>query len=174
MFILFFVCKWSPCSLSPHVLSAMAARRTIVFHGVIAATLQDPPHCSAPPLQANFRLPRLSRDVEAVTRPRSPLRAVKEEQDSLGAVCEFVMDPPVEVKVEVDAPVEVGAEANRLCARVSAVQIAAPPNVVISPRGPGRPKGSKSRPRVGPRHDRWAPPEREEARKASARIAATR
>ena len=90
----------------------------------------------------------------------------------MGAVCEFVMDPPVEVKVEVDAPVEVGAEADRLCARVSAVKIEAPPQVVSRPRGPGRPKGSKSRPRVEPRHDKSAPPEREEARKASARIAA--
>ena len=78
----------------------------------------------------------------------------------------------IEVKVEAEAPVEVGAEADRLCARVSAVRIDPPAQAASHPRRPGRPKGSKSKPRVEPRFDRSAPPEREEARKALARIAA--
>ena len=146
-------------------------------HGVIAAALQDPAHCSAPPLQASFRLPRLSRDVEAVTRPRTPLRAFKVEHASeSGAVCEFVMDPPddVEFKAEADAPIEVEAEAGHLCARVSAIKIAPPAPAASRSKKPGRPKGSKSRPRVKPQFNRAAPPEREEARKALARIAARR
>ena len=146
----------------------------VVFRGIIRPA---EPHCSAPPLQSNFRLPRLSRDAEAVTRPREPLLAVKEEAASeCEAVVEFALGAldEFEVKLEAGAPVEVGAEADRLCTRVSAVSIAAPPRTASCPRGPGRPKGSKSRPRVEPRYDRSAPPEREEARKASARIAATK
>ena len=151
----------------------MSSRRG-TFHGVIHP---DEPHCSAPPLQTSFRLPRLSRDAEAVTRPRAPLLAVKGEDGSeSGAVFEFALEAldEFEVKVEAEAPVEVGAEADHLCARVSAVRIATPARTTSSPRKPGRPKGSKSRPRVEPRHDKSAPPEREEARKALARIAARR
>ena len=150
-------------------------QRPVIFHGVIAAALQDQAHCSAPPLQATFRLPRLSRDAEAVTRPRTPLRVAKEEHASeSGAVYEFAVGPldEVEVKVEAEAPVEVGAEASRLCARVSAIRIAPPAQAASRPRKPGCPKGSKSKPRVKPQFDRAALPVREEAKKALARIAA--
>ena len=164
---------YHPDSAKPVAMSS--SRKTVVFHGVIAATLQDPAHCSAPPLQASFRLPRLSRDVEAVTRPRSPLRAIKVERESeSGAVYGFDMDPfdEVEVKVEADAPVEAEAEAGRLCVRVSAIEIAPPALAAIGSKKPGRPKGSKSKPRVEPQFDTAAPPVRKEARKALARIAA--
>ena len=66
------------------------------------------------------------------------------------------------VKVEASEPVEVAADPRQLCARLSAVRIA--PAAVI-PRGPGRPKGSKSRPRVQQQFDVSAPPDREEAKR---------
>ena len=147
-----------------------------------AAALKDgsPAHCSAPPLQAAFRLPRLPRDVEAVTRLRMPLRPAKREEASeTDAVWEFGIDQldEVEFKVEAEeaaeAPVEVEGECE-VRAQFSALRVAPPAPAANCPRKPGRPKGSKSRPRVEPRYDTSAPPERDEARKASARIAATK
>ena len=134
-------------------------------------------HCSSPPLQAAFRLPRLSWDVEAVTRPRAPLRPAKwEEASETEAVVEFEMGRPdgVEVKVEAEEVAEtpVKWESQRvICARLSAVTIAPPAPAEAHRRGPGRPKGSASRPRVGPLFDKSAPPDREHARKARAKIA---
>ena len=153
-----------------------------MFHGLIAARtpFRDPAHCSAPPLQACFRLPRLSRDVEAVTRPRSPLRVKVEQGSECGAVLDFGLDPfdAVEFKVEAEeaaeAPVE-EVEEREVRAQLSALSVAPPtPAAASFPKKRGRPRGSKSRPRVEPRHDKSAPPEREEARKASARIAANK
>ena len=98
-------------------------RRSIVFHGAVAASFQDetPAHCSAPPLQAAFRLPRLSRDAEAVTRPRIPLWPIKRETASeSGAVYEFGVDQfdevevKVEAEVEAEEPVEEEVEARRV------------------------------------------------------------
>ena len=150
-----------------------------MFHGLIAARtpFRDPAHCSAPPLQASFRLPRLSRDVEAVTRPRSPLQVKVEQESVCGAVFEFGMNPTdvVEFKVEAEeaaeAPVE-EVEEREVRAQLSALCVTQPtPATTGCPKKRGRPKGSKSRPRVDPNHDRSAPPEREELKKASARIA---
>ena len=147
-----------------------------------AAALRDesPAHCSAPPLRAAFRLPRLPRDVETVTRLRTPLRPTKREDASeTDAVVEFRLDrfDVVEFKVEAEevpeAPIEV-EEDRGVRAQFSALSVAPPAPAAGCPRRPGRPKGSRSRPRVEPRHDTSAPPEREEARKASARIAAKR
>ena len=158
-------------------------QRTLLFRGNVAAAFADdaPASCSAPPLQSAFRLPRLSRDVEAVTRPRMPLRPVKwEEASDVGAVVEFHLGRLDEVVMKVEAeeeaeePVEEGVEAIRVRAQFSAITIAPPAPTASHPRKPGRPKGSKSRPRVAPRFDISAPPEREEARMASARIAAMR
>ena len=157
-----------------HVMSS--SRSTVVFHGLIAARtpFRDPAHCSAPPLQASFRLPRLSRDVEAVTRPRSPLRVKVEQESECGALHEFGMDPfdVVEFKVEAaEAPIE-ELEEREARAQLSALCVTQPtPATTGCPKKRGRPKGSKSRPRVDPNHDRSAPPEREELKKASARIA---
>ena len=146
-----------------------------------AAALHDgsPAHCSAPPLRAAFRLPRLPRDVEAVTRLRMPLRPTKWERASeAGAEYEYalsqldVADIKVEAEEVEEAPIEV-EEDRGVRAQFSALSVT-PPAAAGRPRGPGRPKGSRSRPRVEPRHDTSAPPEREEARKASARIAAKR
>ena len=149
------------------------------FEGLAAAALHygPPAHCSAPPLRAAFRLPRLPRDVEAVTRPRMPLLPTKWERASeAGAECNYalgqldVADVKVEAEEAQEEPIEV--EENRgVRAQFSALSVT-PPAAAGRPRGPGRPKGSRSRPRVEPRHDTSAPPEREEARKASARIAA--
>ena len=133
-----------------------------------------PAHCSAPPLHAAFRLPRLPRDVETVTRPRMPLRPTKREESEADAVYEFGIGPldDVVVKVEAEEAAEVieVEEGREVRAQFAALQVA--PAATSSPRKPGRPKGSKSKPRVEPQHDWSAPPERGEAKKASARIAA--
>ena len=155
-----------------------APQRPFVFRGLIVATPEhSPAHCSAPPLQAEFRLPRLQRDVETVTRPRAPLRPLKwEDESSADAVVEFRLDvaDALEVKVEA-AETEEEAEAPRLlCARMAAVRVSQEPATINKPRGPGRPKGSKSKPRVEPVFDTSAPPERDEAKKARARWAPRR
>ena len=131
-------------------------------------------HCSAPPLQASFRLPRLSRDVEAVIRLRTPLRPTKQEEGSeTGAEAEFVMGVADEAKVKVEAeePIEVAEDPRQLCARLAAISIVPRDPAANQPRGPGRPKGSKSKPRVEQRFDTSAPPERDEAKKARAKMA---
>ena len=149
-----------------HVLIVAMSSQSTYFGGNFVATLPDDASacCSAPPLQSAFRLPRLSRDAEAVTRPRMPLRPMKWEQASeVGAVVEFHIK--VEAEVEAEEPAEEEAEAGRVRAQFAAITIAPPA------RKPGCPKGSKSGPRVTPRFDKSAPPERDEARKARARIA---
>ena len=75
-----------------------------------------------------------------------------------------------EVKVEEEEPIEVAEMQQGLCARLSAVRILPQATATVRPRGPGRPRGSKSRPRVEPHFDMSAPPERSEAKKAAARI----
>ena len=149
--------------------------RTVVLRNVVAAAPEEAPaHCSAPPLQAARRLPRLSRDAECVTRPRAPLRPLKQEGGSeTGAEAKFAMGAADEVvwKVEPLDPVEVVADPRQLCARLSSVRIIPRPASGGQPRGPGRPKGSRSKPRVEPRFDVSAPPEREKARKARAKWA---
>ena len=138
---------------------------------------EGPGHCSSPPLQAAFRLPRMPRDVEAVTRPRLALRHAKwEEASDTEAVVEFGISrfDEVAVKVEAEEVAEAPAtvkEERGIRAQFSALRVT-PPAPSTAKRTPGRPKGSKSRPRVEPQHDRSAPPEREEFKKASARIAA--
>ena len=144
--------------------------RPVIFRGIVKGA---PAHCSAPPLPSGFRLPRLSRDAEAITRPRSPLLPAKwEERSECEAVVEFSVDEAdeAEVKVEVEEPVEVEEAQQRLCASLSAIRILPQATAAVGPRGPGRPKGSKSKPRVEPHFDRSAPPERSEAKKATARI----
>ena len=152
-----------------------AQQRPVIFRGIITATLEEAPaHCSAPPLQANYRLPRLSRDVESVTRPRAPLRPLKwEEESATGAEAEFQMgvaDEP-EVKVEAAEPDELAEAPRLLGARLAAVKINPDPATTSRPRGPGRPKGSKLRPGIEPRFETSAPPERDEAKKARAKWA---
>ena len=159
----------------------MSSQRMVIFGGNVVATFPDDAsaYCSAPPLQSSFRLPRLSRDAEAVTRPRTPLRPAKREEASeAGAIFDFGidrLDEVVEFKVEAEeateAPVEVGEE-REIRAQLSALRVAPPAPAADCPRRPGRPKGSRSRPRVEPRHDFSAPPERLKAREATARIAA--
>ena len=101
-------------------------------------------HCSAPPLQVSFRLPRLSRDVEAVIRPRTPLRPTKQEGGSeTGAEAEFVLDDADEAKVKVEAEeqIEVAEDPRQLCARLAVVRIVQQDPAANQPRGPIRPKG---------------------------------
>ena len=109
----------------------------------------------APPLQTTFRPTRLSRDAEAVFRPRTPLRPTKRKVEPDAASVEFVLDDAAEVKVKVEEEVEVAEDPRQLCARLAAVRIVPAAN---QPRGRGRPKGSKSRPRVDLRYDTSAPP----------------
>ena len=137
----------------------------------------QPAHCSSPPLQAAFRLPRLSRDVECVTRPRMPLRPAKwEGESSTDAVVEFGIGRFDEVVVKVEAEEEAEApidlkEEREVRVQLSALRVAPPAPATAQRRAPGRPKGSTSRPRVEPRFDVSAPPDREKARLARARIA---
>ena len=150
-------------------------RRPVLFRGITTATPEEAPaHCSAPPLQADYRLPRLSRDAEAVTRPRAPLRPPKwEDESTTGAEAEFHMGvaDELEVKVEAPDPDAVAEGPRQLCARLSAVRIGPQRATASQPRGPGRPKGSKLKPRVEPRFKTSAPPERDEAKKARAKWA---
>ena len=143
----------------------------VKIHYATPAIMQSgiPSHCSAPPLQTSFRPPLLSRDAEAVLRPRTPLRPMKREQQDAASV-EFVLDEATKVKVEVKEveEVEVVQDPRQLCVRLAAVHIAP---AVDQPRGRGRPKRPQSRPRVDPRHDTSAPPERAEAAKARAKMA---
>ena len=160
---------------------AMSSQRKVVFGGnIVTAFPSDASsHCSAPPLQSSFRLPRLSRDAEAVTRPRTPLRPAKREEASeAGATFDYGidrLDEVVEFKLEVvdatEGPVE-AEEEREVRAQLCALRVAPPAPAADCPRRPGRPKGSRSRPRVEPRHDISAPPERVKAREATARIAA--
>ena len=161
-------------SSSAQVLAMSNQERPLIFHGIIAATfVENPAHCSAPPLHANYRLPRLPRDAEAVTRPRTPLRPLKrEEVSSTSAEAGFEISVADEVVVKVEAAdPEAAAEAPRLCASMSAVRIHPGPTAADRPKKPGRPKGSKSRPRVEQTFETSAPPERDEAKKARARWA---
>ena len=137
----------------------------------------SPAHCSSPPLRAAFRLPRMPRDIEAVTRPRAPLRPAKwEEASETDAVVEFGIGRLDEVIVKVEAegiaeaPVEVKEERD-VRAQLSALRVAPPAPAAAIRRAPGRPKGSASKPRVEPMFDTAAPPDREKAKLARARIA---
>ena len=157
----------------------MSSQRTMFFGGnVVAAFPSDASACSAPPLHSSFRLPRLSRDAEAMTRPRTPLRPTKREEASeTEAVFDFgidQLDEIVEFKVEAeeatDAPIEAEPERG-VRAQMSALRVAPPAPAEAVRRAPGRPKGSASRPRVEPMFDKAAPPDREKAKLARARIA---
>ena len=107
-----------------------------------------------------------------------PLRPAKwEGESSTDAVVEFGIGRCDEVVVKVEAEEEAEAPADRneereVRVQLSALRVTPPAPASAQRRAPGRPKGSKSRPRVEPRHDISAPPEREKARKASAKIAA--
>ena len=122
-------------------------------------------------------MPRLPRDIEAVMRPRAPLRPIKwEEASETDAVVEFGIGRLDEVAVKeeaeevTEAPVEAEPE-REVRAQMSALRVAPPAPAAAVRRGPGRPRGSVSSPRVEPRFDTAAPPDRVEAKLARARIA---
>ena len=122
-------------------------------------------------------MPRLPRDIEAVMRPRAPLRPLKwEEASETDAVVEFGIGRLDEVAVKVEAeevaeaPVEAEPE-REVRAQMSAPRVAPPAPAAAIRRAPGRPKGSASKPRVEPMFDTAAPPDREKAKLARARIA---
>ena len=158
-------------------------------------------HCSAPPLRASFHLPRLSREAEAVLRPRAPLWPTKREvRESEASSAEFSLGKADAVKVKVEADVEVAQDPRQLCAQLAAVRIERPaptasssssdvagpsgtayrtqalrriPTNQLGPADPprGRPKGSKNRLRVALTFGTSAPPERAEVAKARAKMA---
>ena len=161
-------------------------------------------HCSAPPLQSTFRPPRLSREAEAVLPPRAPLRPTKKEvrESETSSSVEFFIDDAEDVKVKVEASVEVTEDPRQLCARLAAIRVAQPAPTASSsskevagpsgtayrtqalrripsaqlgpaepPRGRGRPKGSKSRPRVALTFVTSAPPDRVAAAEARSKMA---
>ena len=161
--------------------SSRALTSKIMDHRLHLAEGQPggPAHWSSPPLQAAFRLPRLPRDVETVLRPRTPLRPAKWEVASdTYAVVEFGIGrlDEVQVKEEAEDAAEaplVAEEEREFRAQFATLRVAPPaPAADSCPRKPGRPKGSKSRPRVAPQHNIAAPPERKKAREASAKITA--
>ena len=106
-----------------------------------------------------------------------PLRPVKwETESSTDAVVEFGICRFDEVIVKVEAEEEAEAPVNpeeerEVRVQLSALRVAPPTPATAPRRAPGRPKGSTSRPRVEPRFDISAPPDREEARLARAKIA---
>ena len=134
-------------------------------------------YCSAPPLSiTTLRPPRISRDIE-VRRPRAPLVIVKREIDSSEVeLVEFVVDD--EFKIDVKPQPKVVLDPRQLAAlsirptpssaSTSSGEGAAAPGSnqqahltealcripsqslgpADPPRGRGRPKGSKSRPRI--------------------------
>ena len=165
-------------------------------------TLRDS-HCSAPPLQSSFCPPRLSREAEAVLWPRAPLRPTKQEvRESEASSVEYCIDETDDVKVKVEAPIEVVQDSRQMCVKLATVRIKQPAPTASSsaeefaepsgtayhtqalrripscqlgtadpPRGRGRPKGSKSRPRVSLTFGTSAPPEQAAAAKARAEMA---
>ena len=106
-----------------------------------------------------------------------PLRPAKwEGESSTDAVVEFGICRFDEVVVKVEAEEEAEApidlkEEREVRVQLSALRVAPPAPATAQRRAPGRPKGSTSRPRVEPRFDVSAPPDREKARLARARIA---
>ena len=117
-------------------------------------------NCSAPPLLSSFRPPCLSREAEAVLRPRAPLRPTKREvRESEASLAEFVLDD-ADVKVKVEAPVEIAQDPRQLYIRLAAVRIEQPAPTASSSSeeiaGPsGRPTGRK--PYAGSCPANWAP-----------------
>ena len=106
-----------------------------------------------------------------------PLRPAKWEGSlSADAVVEFDIGrfDEVVVKVEAEEPAEAPVdvkEEREVRAQMSALRVAPPAPAAAIRRAPGRPKGSASKPRVEPMFDTSAPPDREKARIARARIA---
>ena len=74
------------------------------------------------------------------------------------------------VKVEAEEVAEAPVEAE-VRIQMSALRVAPPAPAAAIRRAPGRPKGSASKPRVEPMFDTSAPPDREKAKIARARIA---
>ena len=136
-------------------------------------------YCSAPPLSTtSLRPPQLSREVEA-RRPRTPLVESKREISSSIESVEFIVDEEFDVKPEVKVELDPrqlrrGLAALAICPPSTSLSTsgeaaaAAPgpsqwgvrtqalnriPGGDLGPADPvrrrGRPKGSKTRPRVG-------------------------
>ena len=160
-------------------------------------------YCSAPPLATSSRIllpPRPTRAEEA-RRPHAPLRAVKAEvRESEAESVEFVFEDEEEEKAE-DVKPKIELDPRQLSARVAAISIRQPSSAASAssgeerdgsfrtqppcrvppsqlgpadpPRRPGRPKGSKSRPRIVPIPDLPVPPVRAAAARAAKGMALT-
>ena len=134
-------------------------------------------YCSAPPLKTlTLRPPQISRDAEALC-PRAPLRPVKREVNRSLEVegVELVVDEDNEKFEPVAQPVKIEEDPRQLRVGLAAISLRPPPSSASTsseeagpsrrtaalcqipgntlgpaeqPRGRGRPKGSKSRPRI--------------------------
>ena len=137
-------------------------------------------YCLAPPLTTSPHVllpPRLSRAEEA-RGPHAPLRPVKREiRESESESVEFVVDEEeVERPIKVERQVKIEPDPRQLSVRIAAIAIR--PKSTAStvpfgqlgpadpPRGCGRPKGSKSRPRIPKIYGLPVPPERAAAARA--------
>ena len=151
---------------------------------------------------SHLSVPCLSRDTEAV-RPRAPLRPTKREvRESEASSVDFVLEED-DIKFKVEAPVveqdprqlcvrlaAVSIKQPAPAASSSSEDVTGPSGTAYRmqvirrirsgqlgpadpPRGRGRPKGSKSRPRVPLTFGTSAPPERAAAVKARAEMAQT-
>ena len=150
-------------------------------------------YCSAPPLISSHLPPRLSRAEEA-RRPRAPLRTIKAEvRESEADSADFTFK---DEDVNVDVKPVIVPDPRHLSARVAAISIRQPesggedrhasfrtqplcrvPSSQLGPGDPpirpGRPKGSKSRPKIAPVPDLPTPPVRAAAAKARSGMTST-
>ena len=155
--------------------------------GKRVVALESSSYCSAPPLTCSSRIllpPCPATRAEEARRPRAPLKAVKAEvRESEVDSVEFVVDDEDHVDVKPEIKVELNPR--QLHARVAAIATSSDeahrpeyqtqplcriPHGQLGPagqpRGHGRPKGSKSRPRIEAVHGLPLPPVRLAAAKA--------
>ena len=155
-------------------------------------------YCSAPPLRTSSHLllpPRISRAQEA-RRPHAPIREVKREVDeSEPDSAEYGIGASDVIDVKPDVKPKIAMDHRQLTVRVAAIAIRPATSPASSPeaqspsyrtqalcnvpsarlgpadppRRPGRPKGSKSRPRIAAVATSTTPPVREAAKASAAK-----
>ena len=160
-------------------------------------------YCSAPAIQTSLLPTRLSRGAEAVWPRAPPRPVKREVWESEAESAEFVVNVKDEQAVKIEAPIKVERDPRQLCVRLATVSIWQPTSAASSsssdagpsgtayrmqalrripsshlgpadpPQGRGRPKGSKSRPRIPLTFVLSVPPERAASMEARKSIAMT-